>query len=146
MPVHGGSPIELTRPLTLVGRQEDCDLALDHKTISKHHCILMQSDGAVLLRDLGSTNGCRINGQKTKSGAILPNDVFSIAVFDFRLFIGANAPGAPAPSVDKTELVDLSELAALDGGPKKPHDSPSHHASEKSAKDERRGGGYSVRE
>jgi hypothetical protein len=146
LPVHGGSPIELTKPLTLVGRQEDCDLALDHKTISKHHCILMQTDGAVLLRDLGSTNGCRINGQKMKSGAILPNDVFSIAVFDFRLFIGANAPGAAPPSVDKTELVDLSELAALDGGPKPSHESPSRHSPEKPAKEESRGGGLSIRE
>ena len=145
LPVHGGSPIELTKPLTLVGRQEDCDLALEHKTISKHHCILMQSDGAMLLRDLGSTNGCRINGQKMKSGALLPNDVLSIAVFDFRLFIGSQAPGTSAPSVDKTELVDLSELAALDGGPRPPKESPSHHG-DKPGKEERRGGGYSIRE
>lgn len=45
LPVHGGSPIELAKPITLVGRQEDCDLTLDHKTISKHHCVMLRSDG-----------------------------------------------------------------------------------------------------
>jgi pSer/pThr/pTyr-binding forkhead associated (FHA) protein len=114
VPVHGGAPIELSKPLTLVGRQDHCDLELDHKTISKLHCILLRSDGAVLLRDLGSTNGCRINGQKMKTGAVLPNDVLSIAVFDFRLFLGDELPGS-TPITDKTEMIDLSQLAALDG-------------------------------
>jgi len=146
LPVHGGSPIELTKPLTLVGRQEDCDLALDHRTISKIHCILMCSDGALLLRDLGSTNGCRINGQKSKSGAVLPNDVVSIAVFDFRLFMGDAAPGAPQPSNDKTEMIDLSQLAALDGASDK-LDSAARRASERSTKDDRNaGGGYKLKE
>ena len=146
LPVHGGSPIELTKPLTLVGRQADCDLALDQRTISKIHCILMCSDGALLLRDLGSTNGCRINGQKSKSGAVLPNDVVSIAVFDFRLFMGDAAPGAPQPSNDKTEMIDLSQLAALDGASDK-LDSAARRASERSTKDDRGGGGgYKLKE
>jgi hypothetical protein len=104
----------------------------------------MKSDGAVLVRDLGSTNGCRINGQKTKAGAMLPNDVLSIAVFDFRLYVGDETPGAAGPASDKTELVDLSELAALDGGP-----DPSRAAKivpDKSSHEERRGGGYTLRE
>jgi len=155
LPVHGGAPIELTRPLTLVGRQEDCDLALEHKTISKHHCILMKSDGAVLLRDLGSTNGCRINGQKTKAGAMLPNDVLSIAVFDFRLFLGAHPPGAAAPATDRTEMIDLSQLASLDAEPEPAHDTAQRGAAardggkrpaDKTGSEERKGGGYTIRE
>lgn len=146
LPVHGGSPIELTKPLTLVGRQDDCDLALDHRTISKIHCIIMRSDGALLIRDLGSTNGCRINGQKSKSGAVLPNDVLSIAVFDFRLYVGDAAPGQAAPTSDKTEMIDLSQLAALDGAAGK-QDSSVRRQSERSTKDERGGaGGYQLRE
>ena len=145
LPVHGGAPIELTKPLTLVGRQDDCDLSLDHRTISKIHCILLRTDGALLLRDLGSTNGCRINGQKMKSGAVLPNDVLSIAVFDFRLFIGANAPGAPIPANDRTEMIDLSQLAALDGEESK-MDSSQRRAAERPHKEGRAGGGYSLRE
>ena len=146
LPVHGGSPIELTKPLTLVGRQDDCDLALDHRTISKIHCILMRSDGALLIRDLGSTNGCRVNGQKSKSGAVLPNDVLSIAVFDFRLYVGMTAPGQSAPPSDKTEMIDLSQLAALDGAAEK-QDSSVRRQSERSTKDDRGGaGGYKLRE
>lgn len=144
LPVHGGSPIELAKPITLVGRQEDCDLTLDHKTISKHHCVLLRSDGAILIRDLGSTNGCRVNGQKTKAGALLPNDVLSIAVFDFRLFVGETAPGSPAPNIDRTEFVDLSQLAALDCTDPVP---PKKSTADKPPKEESRGGGgYSVRE
>lgn len=99
-----------------------------------------------MIRDLGSTNGCRVNGQKTKSGALLPNDVLSIAVFDFRLFVGDNAPGSPAPNIDRTEFVDLSQLAALDCTDPVPGTAPKLPTEKPSKEEHRGGGGYSVRE
>ena len=60
MPLEGGKPFELKKELTVAGRQEGCDLLIDHKTVSKLHCVLVRVDGMVLVRDLSSTNGCRI--------------------------------------------------------------------------------------
>src|SRR5215210_2850784 len=88
LPLDGGPPVELAKEMILVGRQEDCDLRLDHKSVSKMHCVLVKTDGLVLLRDLGSTNGTRVNGTRVRRAALLPNDKVSIAHFKFRIFLG----------------------------------------------------------
>src|SRR6478672_2955360 len=96
MPLDGGPPVEIAKEMTLIGRQEGCDLRLDHKSVSKMHCVVVVTDGLLLLRDLGSTNGTRVNGTRVRRAALLPNDQLAIAHFKFRIFLG---PDEPAPSV-----------------------------------------------
>src|SRR5688500_20393477 len=88
VPLEGGTAIEIAKDLVLVGRKEDCDLRLDHKSISKLHCVLVKTDGLLLLRDLGSTNGTRVNGTRVRRAALLPNDKISFANFHFRIHLG----------------------------------------------------------
>ena len=85
IPLEGGEPITIVKDLTLVGRKEDCDLRLDHKSVSKMHCVLVKTDGLLLLRDLGSTNGTRVNGQRVRRAALMPNDQLTIANYKFRV-------------------------------------------------------------
>jgi hypothetical protein len=47
-------------PVT-VGRAPDCDLVLSDPTVSKHHFELRHQGADVVLVDLGSTNGTRVN-------------------------------------------------------------------------------------
>ena len=117
IPIDGGDPVEIVKDLILVGRGEDCELRLDHKSVSKRHCVLVKTDGLVLLRDLGSTNGTRVNGQRVRRGTLLPNDVLSVANFRFTLKFGngpsgvsaADSPGAPGVS----DMPSDTEIEAL---------------------------------
>jgi pSer/pThr/pTyr-binding forkhead associated (FHA) protein len=111
IPLEGGEPIDIVRDLTLVGRKEDCDLRLDHKSVSKLHCVLVKTDGLLLLRDLGSTNGTRVNGQRVRRAALLPNDQVTIAGFKFRVFLGPDQPSEPAE--DHTQQLDANEVVHL---------------------------------
>lgn len=112
VPLDGGPPVELAKDLTLVGRNEDCDLRLDHKSVSKLHCILVRTEGLVLVRDLGSTNGTRVNGQRVRRAALLPNDNLAIATFKYTVSFGgedsdaANGPPAVDPDVLRNSLPD----------------------------------------
>src|SRR6476659_10844187 len=97
LPLDGGSPIEITKDLVVVGRKEDCDVRLDHKSVSKMHCVIVKTDGMLFLRDLGSTNGTRVNGTRVRRAALLPNDQLTIAHFKFRVYLGPDEPaGVPA--------------------------------------------------
>lgn len=88
VPAEGGSPIELQKDLTLVGRESSCDITLDHKSVSKLHCVLVRTEGLVLVRDLGSTNGTRVNGQRVRRAALLPKDRLAIANFKYTVEFG----------------------------------------------------------
>jgi pSer/pThr/pTyr-binding forkhead associated (FHA) protein len=112
VPVENGPPLEITKDMTLVGRGEGCDLRLDHKSISKLHCVLVKTDGLILLRDLGSTNGTRVNGQRVRRAALLPNDQIHIASLKFRVLFGAKALPQFLPE-EKTQQIGPGDLARL---------------------------------
>jgi len=99
IPLDGGPAIELAKDLTLVGRNDDCDVRLDHKSVSKLHCILVKTDGLVLVRDLGSTNGTRVNGQQIRRAALLPEDQLAIAAFRYKVRFGDGPDEPPAVAV-----------------------------------------------
>jgi pSer/pThr/pTyr-binding forkhead associated (FHA) protein len=107
VPADGSAPIEITKDLIVVGRQEDCDIQLDHKSVSKLHCVIVKTDGLLLLRDLGSTNGTRVNGQRVRRAALLPNDNLAIARYKYRVHLG---PDRDAPQTDTTQKLNAAEL------------------------------------
>jgi pSer/pThr/pTyr-binding forkhead associated (FHA) protein len=99
--------IDLVKDLTLVGRDEDCDIRLDHKSISKLHCVIVKTDGLLLVRDLGSTNGTRVNGQRVRRAALLPNDLLSVANVKYRVQFGGEPEPLPLPEEPKGNTPDL---------------------------------------
>ncbi len=114
VPLDGSPAIDVAKDMTLVGRKEDCDVRLDHKSISKVHCVLVKTDGLLLLRDLGSTNGTRVNGTRVRRAALLPNDKISFANFHYRIHLGPMAEPPVSPD-EQTQAIDAKELQqALD--------------------------------
>src|SRR4051812_31447799 len=100
-----GPDIMLDRAMVVVGRHPACDARLDSLRVSRHHCCMMQESGEVVVRDLGSTNGIRINGQRVEMGRLKPGDELSIAHIRYRLDNGqahdqtlADPPGAMSGS------------------------------------------------
>jgi hypothetical protein len=48
----------------VLGRSRDCDIVLDDANVSRHHAELRPSGGSWVVRDLGSTNGVKVNGRR----------------------------------------------------------------------------------
>ncbi len=80
-----GPHIPLDQLMVVVGRHPQCDVRLDSLRVSRHHCCMTQDQGDVIVRDLGSTNGIRINGQRVEIGRLRPGDELSIAHIRYRL-------------------------------------------------------------
>lgn len=111
VPLDGAEPIEIAKDLMLVGRKEDCDLRLDHKSVSKMHCVIARTGGILVVRDLGSTNGTRVNGGRVRRAILMHNDKLSVAGFEFRVSLG---PAEQPVSVhDHTQQLDAKEVAHL---------------------------------
>jgi adenylate cyclase len=78
VPVGGGDAIPLIRDVLSIGRRESCDICLRFPNISGMHCQLIFRDGYWYLRDLGSTNGTKVNGNRVVQKMLHPEDEVSI--------------------------------------------------------------------
>ena len=87
--------------------------ALEHKSVSKLHCVIVKTDNLLLLRDLGSTNGTRVNGTRVRRAVLLPNDQVSIAHFKFRVYLGPDEPPASVQPHEHTQALNQSDLAQI---------------------------------
>lgn len=117
IPEEGGSPIEITRDLTLVGRKPElCDLVLDRGSISKLHCLIVKTDGLLFIRDLASTNGTKVNGQRVTRGALLPGDELAFASVKFRVHLGPAKNRAVGPNQPTEMLTSFPDVSDDDGG------------------------------
>ena len=108
-----GPDIPLDRTMVVVGRHPQCDARLDSLRVSRHHCCMTQDHGEVIVRDLGSTNGIRINGQRVEFGRLRPGDELSIAHIRYRLdaSVGHEATVADSgPIRDAEQNLDRSPV------------------------------------
>jgi adenylate cyclase len=79
VPVGGGDAIPLINDVMTIGRRESCDIRLQFQNISGTHCELALKNGVWYVRDLGSTNGVKVNGERTLRRALRPGDEVSVA-------------------------------------------------------------------
>ena len=48
----------------VIGRSRDCDVVLDDQNVSRRHAEVRPSGGSWIVKDLGSTNGVKVNGRR----------------------------------------------------------------------------------
>lgn len=116
---HHGRKIEIDRRKFLLGREDDCQLRPNSELISRHHCVFTVDDYAVRLRDLGSTNGTQVNGERIRGEVVLKaDDTVSIGQLAFRLLLPGVDADAPETTPETTEdRINLGlETAELSSG------------------------------
>lgn len=118
-PVGGGDPIPLRRGALTVGRRESCDICLRFPNISGLHCELSYKElGYWQIRDLGSTNGLKVNGQRALNRPLRPGDEIVIAkrkyIINYNLTPAAEAALEAVLSEDENVFAQgLLEKAGL---------------------------------
>jgi pSer/pThr/pTyr-binding forkhead associated (FHA) protein len=91
----GGSAREVAldgRPLT-IGRATDVEVVLADPLASRRHARLSSRAGRLMISDLGSTNGTRLNGDAVREAVVVPGDRIEIGAT--RLEIVAAPPPGP---------------------------------------------------
>lgn len=96
VPADGSPPIPIVKDVTVVGRREYCDIEVRDESLSKRHAVIVRTDGLLMIRDLASTNGTKVNGQRVMWAALLPNDRLTLGRCKFKVYLGSDT--APSPS------------------------------------------------
>lgn len=80
-----GPSILLDKPIMLFGRHAECDIQLNSRKVSRRHCCIAQVHDYLVVRDLGSTNGIRINDNRLLEGKLHEGDELTIGNFKYRI-------------------------------------------------------------
>jgi pSer/pThr/pTyr-binding forkhead associated (FHA) protein len=108
-----GRTQELKVEKTTIGRVEDNTFQIAEPSVSSHHCEVVLKGNEVLVRDLNSTNGTFINGEKVTERIIKPGQILRLGQIEMRL--ETDAPAASSKKqIDQTMVmqrgVSLTEL------------------------------------
>ncbi|MDP1798484.1 MAG: FHA domain-containing protein [Planctomycetaceae bacterium] len=118
---HQGRSIPINTKKFLVGREQDCHLRPNNDLVSRHHCVFIVDDYTVRLRDLGSTNGTRVNGELVRNERVLADgDRITIGKLELEIVIREHAavvvPTAAVPVAAVASVLTDAPLAAEEMG------------------------------
>jgi len=80
-----GPSVLLDKPIMLFGRNPECDIQIDSRKVSRRHCCIAQVNDYLVVRDLGSTNGIRINGVRLLEGKLRHGDELTIGSHRYKI-------------------------------------------------------------
>lgn len=98
VPLQGGKPIPLEKAIVFCGRGPECDIILNtSRKISRKHCCIAQIDNYLIVRDLDSMNGVKVNSKAVHGESRLgPGDELWIGDVGFRVQ-SPETEGIPPP-------------------------------------------------
>ena len=112
-PVGGGDPIPLLKPTLIIGRRESSDIVLRFPNVSGTHCELSLIDGRWVVKDLGSSNGTKINGTRVTEGRLDPGDKVSIGRHEYEVCYDPAEMGSGDGSAFSAPLRDIFSRSLL---------------------------------
>lgn len=97
-----GQLIDLKLGVNRVGRTPENDFQIVHPTVSSAHCEMVLTDTGVVLRDLESTNGTFVNGQRVREVALAAGQ--TVALGDVELLVETTDVTIAIPKFSNLEI------------------------------------------
>ena len=104
-----GQSFTLQDGITRIGRREGNDWVVADGSVSGTHCEIEKNEAGILLRDLGSTNGTKVNNEPIKEHFLYRNDIFFLGEVPVTIE-GEDVPSEAQPeeamaSIPRTTIV-----------------------------------------
>jgi hypothetical protein len=74
----GGGRTQIGPDPVVIGRMPECDVVLSDPNVSRRHAEVLRVEGDFVVRDLGSTNGTRLNGAPITEGYLKTGDNITV--------------------------------------------------------------------
>ena len=82
-----GMEFSLDRASLVIGRTDENDIVLGHRSISRHHAKVVRDGDHYTIVDLQSANGVRVNGEDYERIELNPGDIVELGHVKLR-FVG----------------------------------------------------------
>jgi hypothetical protein len=82
-----GTRRSLRAPLTILGRAPSCEIRLNVPEVEALHCLIVQGPAGALLRDLQSSTGTFVNGERVDTHLLQDGDLLEVGPFRFQLHL-----------------------------------------------------------
>jgi pSer/pThr/pTyr-binding forkhead associated (FHA) protein len=99
-----GRACELHTDRTTIGRVEDNTFHIADPSVSSHHCEVQLRGSDIVIRDLNSTNGTFINGNKIEESVLNPGQVLRLGQVELKLELEGGATSTVPPAPGSTPL------------------------------------------
>lgn len=97
---NDGREIKIGVPEFVIGRGDDAHLKPSSDLVSRNHCKLKITEGALLVSDMGSRNGTFVNGTKLEGEHVAKvGDTLRVGRLQFEILIDHGAAGNKKPKV-----------------------------------------------
>jgi len=108
-PEFSGKTFDLAGKEITVGRVADNKIQIEHASVSGHHAVFTLDALDYVIKDLDSTNGTRINGERVTQQKLRRNDILRLGNIELLYDSEHQPPGQPMPS--PSARVNLAECA-----------------------------------
>jgi pSer/pThr/pTyr-binding forkhead associated (FHA) protein len=116
----------LSHPLIL-GRDEQCDIIIPDRQVSRHHARLILTEQGVILEDMGSKNGTHLNGKLIDEASLLQDgDSVQVALAQKFIFLSSDAT-VPLPPEHSNLETEFSTAGIQPGKPNEEQAFPVEH-------------------
>jgi hypothetical protein len=68
----------------VIGRGRGCTVVLPHPLVSRRHCTIFESQGQLMVRDMGSLNGTFVNNSRITEAVLPPGELLTVGTVTFR--------------------------------------------------------------
>ncbi len=80
-----GEKLVIGKGSMILGREESCDIVLNHIQVSRRHCLLQIIPRGLSFRDLDSTNGIMVNGFPAHDGFLGAGDILQLGSYGLKV-------------------------------------------------------------
>ena len=121
--------VPFVREEITIGRQEGNTIRLTERNVSRRHARLLRQNGHVVVEDLGSYNGIKINGERIQGQtSVNDGDLIQIGDYDLAIQTEASASMAATIQVSTSQPVGNGSSATHQSSPRIPVHPPAHAA------------------
>ncbi|MBL4636433.1 MAG: GGDEF domain-containing protein [Kofleriaceae bacterium] len=101
-----GKRYKVDQPVVVIGRSSKATIQVDHESVSRSHCKLINTGQTIMLRDNDSTNGTYVNDELVDEYVLRDGDFIKIGRCILKFLVGTNIENAYHEEIYRLTTID----------------------------------------